>query len=295
VKDLSTAPLTPADAGEVTRVGRACEIHDDGAALFTEEDFVASCNRPSMDLERHSVGVRDGDSLVAFAILHGERDALAYVLPAHRGRGIGAWLLRWTQEAGRAAGHPLSVQALSENEHAARALLEADGYEPRWEGWFFDIELAAEPARPELPPGYALREFVPGRDGRDVHRVIEVAFGEWPDAEACPFEDWVADTLERPGFSPELIGTVAQGDEVVGVASLIRDEDAIWVGQLAVARGHRGRGLARALLVHSFGIGWSSGLRHCGLATDSRTGARALYEHVGMHVTRTHWEYAKRL
>jgi mycothiol synthase len=221
VKDLSTAPLTPADAGEVTRVGRACEIHDDGAALFTEEDFVASCNRPSMDLERHSVGVRDGNSLVAFAILHGERGAFAYVLPAHRGR------------------------------------------EPRWEGWFLDIELAAEPARPELPPGYTLREFVPGRD---VHRVIEVAFGEWPDAEACPFEDWVADTLERPGFPPELIGTVAQGGEVVGVASLNRDEDAIWVGQLGVARAHRGRGLARAL-----------------------------YEHVGMHVTRTHWEYAKRL
>jgi hypothetical protein len=32
-----------------------------------------------------------------------------------------------------------------------------------------------------------------------------------------------------------------------------------------------------------------------GLSTDGRTGARGLYEHVGMRVRRTAWEYAKLL
>lgn len=295
MKGFSTAPLTPADASEVTRVWRASETHDDGQALFTEEDFVAMWKRPSMDLERDTVGVRDGDAIVALALLHGERQAVACVLPSHRGRGIGSWLLRWTQDAGRAAGKTRSCQTLSENEHAARALLEADGYERGWEDWIFDIELEREPDPPALPHGYAIREYVPGRDDRAAYRVIDLAFGEWPEAEQDTFEDWAAETLGRPGFAPEHIGTVVHGDEVVGVAVLIHDEDAVWVAQLAVAREHRGRGLARALLVQAFAVAWQSVVRRCGLATDARTGARGLYEHVGMRVTRTSLEYSKPL
>jgi hypothetical protein len=33
----------------------------------------------------------------------------------------------------------------------------------------------------------------------------------------------------------------------------------------------------------------------CGLGTDSRTGARGLYEHVGMRVRKTYYEYVKLL
>ena len=145
VKGLPTAPLAPGDAGEVARVWRACEMHDDGEALFTEEDFVAACLRPSMDLERDTVAVRDGGAIVAVGLLLGERDAFVHVLPSHRGRGIGAWLLRWTEDAGRAAGRSWTCQTLSEHEHAAMALLEAVGYERRWEDWILDIELEREP------------------------------------------------------------------------------------------------------------------------------------------------------
>lgn len=295
MKGCSTAPLAASDASEVARVWRACELHDDGRALFTEDDFVAIWKRPSTDLERDTVGVRDGDALVALAMILGERDAFACVLPSHRGRGIGAWLLRWTQEAGRARGNARSWQSLSENEHAARALLEADGYERAWEGWLFGIELEREPDPPPLPAGYAIRDFIPARDERAVHGVIETAFGEWPDAEEETFEDWAAETLGRPGFAPEQIAVVVHDREIVAAAVLIHEAGETWVAQLAVAREHRGRGLARALLVHAFAIAWRAGVRHIGLATDSRTGARGLYEHVGMRVTRTAWEYAKLL
>jgi mycothiol synthase len=293
VKGCSTAPLVPSDASDVARVWRACEIHDDGRALFTEEDFVAAWKRPSMELERDTVGVRDGGALVALAMLFGERDAFCCVLPSHRGRGIGAWLLRWTQDAGRARGNARSCQTLSENEHAARALLEADGYERSWESWIFDVELEREPDPPRLPPGYAIAAFVPGRDDRAVYDVVETAFGEWPDAEEETFADWAAETLGRPGFAPEHVGTVVHEGAIVGAAVLIGDDGEIWVAQLAVARDHRGRGLARALLLHAFAIAWRAGVRHVGLTTDSRTGARGLYEHVGMRVTLTSWEYAK--
>ena len=295
MEGLTTAPLTPQDSAAVARVWRTSEIHDDGEALFTEEDFIVSCERPSMDLERHTIGVRDGDELVALAMLFGRRSVFAYVLPSHRGRGIGAWLLGWTEAASRAAGHERACQSLTENEHAARALLESAGYEPRWEDWIFDIGLDREPGAPRLPEGYELREFVRGRDDRAVFDVVDHAFAEWPDHEPETYEDWAADTFSRPGFAPELIATAVHGDAIVGAAVMIRDEDAVWVAQLAVDRAHRGRGLARALLVQSFATAWRAGVRNVGLATDSRTGARGLYEHVGMRVTRTFWEYEKAL
>jgi mycothiol synthase len=296
VEGLTTGPLTREDSAAVAHVWRTSEIHDDGEALFTEEDFVVACERPSMDLERHTIGVRGGGELVALAMLFGERGVFAYVLPSHRGRGIGAWLLRWSEQAARAAGHGRACQSLSENEHAARALLAAAGYEQSWEDWIFDIELAAEPVPPRPPEGYAMREFARGRDDRAVYDVIDKAFAEWPDPDLeATFEDWLAETFARPSFSPEHIATVVYGDVVVGTAVMIRDEGALWVAQLAVDCGHRGRGLARALLLQSFATAWRAGLRHVGLATDSRTGARGLYEHVGMRVTRTLHEYEKRL
>lgn len=292
---FTTAPLTPADAGAVTRVWRTSEEHDDGDAMATEEDFVAAMKRPSMDLERHTIGIRDGGELVASGMLFGERQAFAHVLPSHRGRGIGLWLLRWTQDAGRAAGKETTCQTLTENQHAARELLETDGYERTWEEWIFDIRLEREPDPLRLPAGYALREFVPDRDRRAAFQVIDTAFGEWPDAEHGTFEDWAAATLERPGFAPSQVGTVVANGEIVGVAVLIEDPGTIWVSQLAVAHAHRGRGLARALLTHSFIYAWRTGLGRCGLGTDARTGARGLYEHVGMHVRRTAWDYRKPL
>ena len=36
------------------------------------------------------------------------------------------------------------------------------------------------PHRP-LPDGYAIVDFVPGRDEHDAYRVVEDAFNEWPD------------------------------------------------------------------------------------------------------------------
>ena len=94
---------------------------------------------------------------------------------------------------------------------------------------------------------------------------------------------------------PEHIATVAAGEQIVAVAVNVHEEASVWVAQLAVAREHRGRGLARALLTHTFGSAWRAGPRRCGLGTDERTGARGLYERVGMRVARTSWNYVKTL
>jgi mycothiol synthase len=292
---LRAAPLSAADTGAVTKVWRACEEHDDGLAQFVEADAVASLGRPSLDFARDTVGVCDGDALVAFGLQLGVRITFVHVLPAYRGRGIGAWLLRWSQDAARVLGAELTAQEVSDNEHAAVALLERDGYTRRWDFWALEIALEEEPSAPALPSGYAIRDFVPGRDERVAFDVIDRAFSEWPEHVPSTFEDWLATSLGRPGFTPPLLGLVEGEGEVVGAVLLIEDEHEGWIDQLAVAREHRGRGLARALLLHAFGMTWRRGGRRCGLGTDTRTGARGLYEHVGMRVRKTHGEYAKPL
>jgi GNAT superfamily N-acetyltransferase len=118
---------------------------------------------------------------------------------------------------------------------------------------------------------------------------------EWPDREPEPFEDWVAEVLDRPGFTPDHIALAVCGQAVVGAVVTLDDEGEGWVDQLAVARAHRRRGLASSLLQHAFGDAWRRGAHRCGLGTDSRTGARALYEHVGMHVKRSYTEFGKDL
>ena len=292
---LHAVELERGDAGDVTALIRACELHDGGLAERTREDMEAIWERPSFSLARSAIGVRDGAALVGYAAIAWPRYADAWVLPSHRGRGTGSALMRWTWDAARALGHPSVGQSVHERAADAVALLRGAGYEQTRTSWILDIALDAPPPPPMLPEGYALRAFVPGRDDRAAYQVIEDAFAEWPDRDPESYEDWVAQTLRRPGFVPERLVLAVRGeDEVVGAMVLV-DDDEPFVDQLAVAREHRSRGLARALLQRAFAIGWSDGRRSCVLATDTRTGALGLYEHVGMTPRGTYLHLERRL
>lgn len=293
---LRASPLGVADADEAIHVWNECELHDVGETVFTTADWVVVAQIPSIDLERDAIGLRAGGELVAVGLVEDSRHAYVHVLPAWRGRGIGSWMLRWTQAAARAAGHTETGQTIADGRSDAVALLLADGYTPRWESWAFAIAIAGDPGPPPLPPGYSIRAGVPGSDDeRAAHRVVDEAFAEWPDRRAWPFEDWRAETLLRPGIEPDDLALLEHDGAVVGVAATYADPAELWIDQLAVARAHRGRGLGRALLVHAFGSAWRRGLPSCGLSTDSRTGARGLYEHAGMRIRHSFTQLAKPL
>jgi mycothiol synthase len=63
----------------------------------------------------------------------------------------------------------------------------------------------------------------------------------------------------------------------------------------AVDKAYRGQGLGRALLHESFRRYRELGRAGCGVATDSRTGALGLYQHLGMRIDRSYTRYEKRL
>jgi GNAT superfamily N-acetyltransferase len=137
----------------------------------------------------------------------------------------------------------------------------------------------------DLPSGYSIRAATE-EDHRAVWEVVEDAFLEWSDRERQSYEDFAAQTMERPGFEPwNLRVATDEAGSVVGMAFLIMSDDVGFVEKLAVQRDHRNRGLGRALLASAFSEARGHGATRSELSTDSRTGALDLYVKVGMEVT----------
>ncbi|OLB77190.1 MAG: hypothetical protein AUI14_16805 [Actinobacteria bacterium 13_2_20CM_2_71_6] len=293
---LVTRPARADDAYPICGLIAACERDLDGKAEVDADDIVADLARPALDLARDTVLVHDaaGD-LVAWAQVFKGKRGEADVRPDHRGRGIGGWLLAWTEAQAREVGAERVGQTFTDNNRAAAELFQAHGYAPKDTAWILEIALSAEPAVPELP-GITIRTYQPG-DDREVHRLIDDAFCEWPGRDPCPFEEWVPLSIGRETFAPALSPLALDGSRIVGaVLSLdFQDEHEGYLHQVATHRDYRNRGIARALLYHAFAGFYRLGRRSCVLSTNSYTGALSLYERVGMRIRRSYTHYAKAL
>jgi mycothiol synthase len=261
----------------------------------TAEEVRSDWGRPSFDLSSDAVVVTDAGRIVAYAEVFFGR-AWVHVHPDHRGRGIGAAILGWTESRARELGSDKVGQTVPDPNTLAADLLSSNGYRVRWETWVFQKDLDTEPAEPRLPDGITLRTFDEERDPRATYELIDTAFSDWPDRDpGFGLEDWEASFLRREDFDPSLTFLVEDDSKLIGVALCLAFGDEGWVQQLAVKRSYRGRGLGGALLQAAFREFYRRGLRTAGLSTESRTGARGVYEHVGMRITRSFKRYSKDL
>ncbi len=280
---LTTRPLEKSDAHAVFVLMAAQEQEDIGEVSIEESDIVSDWARPSHDLGARSVGVYDGETLVAYAELMGADRADTSVLPSHRGRGIGTWLAHWLQDLGRRIGSSVVGMPVPQGSPGDR-LLEDLGFRVRWTSWVLKLPEGATIPERELPAGYVVRTAEPG-ELRAAHDVLEDAFLEWSVREREAFEDFEAATTGRPGFEPwNLRVALDQDGAVVGVSLVLVSDNGStgYVDRLAVRPDQRNRGLAQALLVDSFAQARAHGTSTSELSTDSRTGALGLYERVGM-------------
>ncbi|MDE9366082.1 GNAT family N-acetyltransferase [Luteipulveratus sp. YIM 133132] len=283
---LTSRPLRLDDAGAVTSVMAAQEMHDVGQVVIEEADIVGDWQRPSFDVSASTVGVFDGDELVAYAEYSGGDRGDAAVAPAYRGRGLGTQLARWMQERARTAGADVVGMPVPQGSAGDR-LLEALGYRERWTSWILTLPEGVDIEPQPVAAGYVVREADPA-EYEQVWQVVEDAFLEWSERERETFEDFSARVTQRPGFAAWCLRVVVDPDDVViGCACVHLDRETGYVDRLAVRRDQRGRGFARALLVDAFGVARSHGATVSELSTDSRTGALGLYERVGMTVTGT--------
>jgi mycothiol synthase len=293
--NVAARPPEPGDLGAVIEVVAASELAATGVTDVSLEDIRSDWQRPSFDLAKDAFVVTDGGRLVAYAEVFAGR-AWVHVHPDSRGRRIGAALLRWSETRARDLGTQKLGQTVSDDDPAAAELLVSNGYAVRWHTWVFQKALDEELAEPTLPAGVTLRTFEPGRDDRATFELIDTAFSDWPDRDpSMGFEDYAASYLRREDFDPGLTFLLEDAGELVGVSMCLVYDGEGWIQQLAVKRSHRGRGLGGALLRISFREFYRRGLRTAGLSTESRTGARGVYEHAGMRVIRSYTRYSKDL
>lgn len=293
-----TRPATTRDLDPVAELFRVSELHDRGEAMSTRSELEASWEVLTDAMDDATLVVADGPDLVGYAEVHGWR-AEAVVHPGARGRGIGSALLAWTEEATLRVTAPTDEarigQTVKDSEHEAVALFVDHGYLPRHTSWVLHLPPETVIDLLPLPEGYVVTEFDPGVHERDVYRVIEDAFNEWPNRQQTPFTTWRSWHTGRSDFDPTLSFVATADGSVIGAAIGQIDDGEGWVDQVAVHGDHRQRGIARALLRASFDRFRSRGATSVGLSTDSRTGALDLYLNVGMVVTSTYVHYSKLL
>ncbi|MFC7495436.1 MULTISPECIES: GNAT family N-acetyltransferase [unclassified Nocardioides] len=281
---LTARPLAMSDSRAVFEVMAAQELHDTGEVAIEEADIVGDWQRPSYDVSAGTMGVFEGDRLVAYAEYMGSDRGDAAVHPEHRGRGLGTMLAGWMQQRARAAGASVVGMPVP-LDSAGDRLLEALGYRVRWNSWVLQLPEGATVPHRDLPDGYTLREATPD-DHEACWTVLEDAFLEWSERDREPFEDFVARTIKRPGFESWNLRLVADpSGAVVGVTLVYPFGTEGYVDRLATRRDQRGQGIAQAMLVDAFTAARDHGALTSGLSTDSRTGALGLYEKVGMRVT----------
>ena len=287
---LSSRPLTRADSRAVFAVVASQELADVGEIVADEADIVADWQRPSFDVGECTVGVFAGEQLVAYAEVSSADRGDAAVLPEFRGRGIGGWLARWMQAKADDRGSEVIGMPVPRGSAGDR-LLESLGYRVRWTSWVLRLPEGARIPGRVLPDGYDVREATEA-DYQACWNVLEDAFLEWSVRAREPFEDFLAEVPQRPGFEPWNLRVVTDAERVIVAAAVIvtsgdGDQREAFVERLATRADQRGRGLAQALLVDSFAAAREHGVTGAALSTDTRTGALGLYEKVGMRVTST--------
>ncbi len=298
---LEARPLQADDVDEVFSLLAAGQAALHGEADITRADILSDWSRPSIDLARDAILVRDPDGAVAFA--HVDQGRInAGVHPRAQGRGIGRWVVDWGVEHARASGESRAGITAADADLRLRSILERRGFSPAWESWLFWQALSADspapapdqPARRGTPPaGLRLRRFDPQADAVKAHDVINVAFTEWSGQNATSFEDWRQAHIQHEEFEPRTSWVIEEADtgDIVGAALSMTDRGWGWLDELAVRHDRRSRGLGSMLLQQCLVSYRELGLHTGGLATDSRTGARDLYERNGFVVQRsfTRW------
>ena len=286
IAPFATRALTLDDAPAVHGLIAAEELVDLGTVEMTLEDVLADWQRPSYDIATSTLGVLDGERLVAYGDLSGPGSAYAAVLPSHQGRGIGTAIAGWLQERARERGYA-AIGAQTPEGSAADRLMADLGYTVRWTAWDLELPPGAEVAARPLPADFAIRDATEA-DREAAWTLVEDAFSEWSGRERQSLADFGARVWDRPGSAPWNLRLLESPDgELVGAVHVFLAGDAGYVARIAVRPDHRGRGLAPALLVDAFAIARSAGAERCYLSTDTRAGARGLYERVGMVVTST--------
>ncbi len=132
----------------------------------------------------------------------------------------------------------------------------------------------AAPGRRHQALRHVVTDVRPARDQSEIDAALALRYDVF-----C-VEQGVSLAEERDGLDGDALHLVVVADgEVVGTCRLLAEGSEVKLGRMAVASGHRGRGLAADLLVEAEAQAREMGARRIALA--AQLGARTLYERAG--------------
>jgi mycothiol synthase len=283
---MNRRPIAGDDYERVAAVLRDDEEHLLGReSRLTVNDLREWLSRT--DLENDSWLYEDDGEIAALGWLEltpGSDAAFAIGVVHHRwkGNGIGAELLQRSEARGRERGAARMHQVALAADPAARDLITSRGYVETRRFYEMAIE-QTEPPAPVAPPVEPVRED----DLRAFHAVLDEAFEDHWEHHSTPFEEWWGRHSANPNLDLSLWFLIRDGDEVVAATRNEGNRNGGgYIGMIGVRRPWRGRGYAKALLLHSFREFFERGMPRVTLGVDAQnaTGATQLYERVGMHV-----------
>ncbi len=316
-EEFTVRPAEVDDLHAAVALFNACSMVQIGKAVIEETEFGTEWKMPNLDLETDTRVVLDSDGkMVGYAAV---RDGAPYVRifvqvrvhSEYEGRSIGTYLGQWAEERALQAvpkapeGVRVALrQFVPEADIRAGALLDQLGYQVVRHFFEMVIEMDAPPPEPCVPEVIVIRPFVCETEDRALVHTIRDAFKDhWGHVES-PFEEDYAEWvhwMDDPSFDQSLWFVVVASDEIVG-CSICYDvtgegPNVGTVETLGVRRPWRRRGIALALLHHSFGELYRRGRNTVTLGVDAKslTGALHLYEKAGMHVRHQYDCYEKEL
>jgi len=274
---------------------------------------------PGFDLETDTRVVCDAcGSPIAFASVwdvtspHVSIGSYYRVHPDHDDPRLEEALLDWLKSRARRAVKRAPADARVIVRHYAfdrddrrRRLLLHRGYRRVRQYVRLRIEMSGPPLPAEIPQGIEIRPFDPKADlHATILSVRETFRDHWGHIERDLEEDtrmWTHWVEEDRDFDPSVWHLACDGNEIVGVSlgttKRPESDNLAYIYTLGVRRAWRGRGIAHALLRHSFAAFYERGRSVVDLDADAEnlTGAMRLYEGVGMHVVWRNNEYEKEL
>jgi ribosomal protein S18 acetylase RimI-like enzyme len=315
IDNLMLRPAKMEDLPAAVALFNACSLEQVGACEFSLKDVRTEWMSPGFNLATDTrIILTEEGAAVGFMEIwdvdpHVRLYAWGRVHPDFRGRGLGTRLLWWAETRARQAvpkapsGARVSLLSSTISTDKAGLRLYANrGFKLTRHFLRMEISFAAPPLEPLWPEGLTVRALLPGEEGAVLHADRDVFKDHWGHVER-PFEvDYqrLVHFIENDSeFDPELWFLALDRDQIAGFSlcspSAAGHPDTGWVNALGVRRPWRRRGLALALLQHSFVAFYRRGLRKAGLGVDAQslTGATRLYEKAGMQSVRQTDTYEK--
>ncbi len=318
-KDLTVRAAQMDDLQEVVDLLNAYWEPLLGMRKVTEDQIRSQVTMPGFDMEASTRIVESPEGQPVGCITVWDLSSppvhpsvLGCVHPAFERQGIGTFLLTWAEQRARQAidrvpdGARVAMQLQTSVTHEpTKRLFERLGMAAIRYAWFMVTDLDETPPEPIWPENIVVRTYQDHSDLRAIYRAVDDAFRDQWGYVQRPEDEGIARFRHRietdKDFDPSLWFLAMDGGEIAAVAlcdpKTGDDSEMGWVNILGVRRPWRRKGLALALLHHSFGEFSRRGKARVGLGVDaeSLTGATRLYKKAGMQVVRQLVTYEKEL